>query len=63
MNRYAMLAFVIAFAVTFALGIQSATPDRVVLDLSQWRCSDREIDGCAEWRREHNHEMSGSAKR
>ena len=28
-----------------------------------WYCSDREPDGCAEWRREHEHEMRGSAKR
>ena len=29
----------------------------------EWVCSDREPDGCAEWRREHYHEMPGSARR
>lgn len=32
-------------------------------ELIGWYCTDREPDGCAEWRRDHDHEMPEGARR
>ncbi len=64
MNASSVLAFILSAALTFWLGLQALAPDdTVTLDRTAWVCTDHEPDGCAEWRRDHNHEMPGSAKR
>ena len=42
---------------------QQREPQRVTLRMDEWTCTDYEIDGCAEYRREHEHPMPGSARR
>lgn len=60
MSPHTLLIFVLSAAVAFGLGVRLLAPaDTVTLDRADWVCTDKEPDGCAEWRRDHDHQMRG----
>ena len=44
-------------------GYMAGTIEATRAQRAGWYCSDREPDGCAEWRRAHDHDMPRSARR
>lgn len=60
---FALICAVILALVTFGEFYREQHNPTIILKLNEWTCTDVEPDGCAEYRRQHNHPLPSSAYR